>query len=375
MDDLKSSKAESESPEAETTIPEEVQNAPSVNIRPESAISYDEIVSFGFTGEVNDEQNLKGKPTSGYGGSIVVTVRNPSVSGGQLWKSTDETQSADYRLVGPETTSLDTREIDGEEHTLGIEYGKYSFDAEQIEEFDVEYVTLYFNGGLGEYIARRLDAGGGFSYADDTVDADFDEPVPLMEYPSDDSDLEGAVRRQPILRGDHTNGGAIMFEVNGNDAFLGTVFMEDDDGEYIDLDTDIIDSMDHDGYLDTSDVYIGNFAWEDHGESEDESRSATEKSEVSSESSATSDDTVDDTDELTMDFDDGSDDVVYADLDENWQTFIDNAVSQIESGNIDTDSTSVEGLAENFQSNNADMVSFDDVTAADVESIVLDRTE
>jgi len=362
MEDLKSSTDTADaSTDDDSEIAEEVQNAPRVNVRPEAMITFEEIVEVGFTGDVTDRQNLRGEPTNGYGGSIALTVRNPSVGGGNLWKSTDEGQSADYKLYGSETSSKWTEEVNGEEVTLGVSYGDKNFNADYVEDFEEEYVTVYLNGALGQYIVTRLDGAGGFVVDDN----DYDEPFGLFEHPPDESDAESAIRRDPLLRADMDGrAGALMIEQGDSGAFVGSVFGEFD-GEYGRLE-DPISDMDHEGYRDTSNVYRGQLAF-DHG-TDDEESGGTNEGGASIDDSDNSE-TVDSVDDLTMDLGD-SDDTSYEDINDAWQTFVDRLVDAIDNG--DVDQSTVSQLSQNFVDDN-DGVTFGDFDGDDIADIVDDR--
>jgi len=363
MEDLKSSTDTSDaSTDDNEELPEEVQNAPRVNVRPEVMISFDEIVEIGFTGDVTDRQNLRGEPTNGFGGSIALTVRNPSVGGGNLWKSTDEDQSADYKLYGWETSSEWTETVNGTEATLGVSYDDKNFNGDHVADFEEEYVTVYLNGGLGQYIVTRLDAAGGFVVDDN----EYEEPFGLFEHPPDESDAQSAIRRDPLLRADMDGrAGALMVEQGDSGAFVGSIFGEFD-GEYGIIE-DPIESMDHEGYRDTSVAYRGELTF-DH---DTEQRASAVDSDGATDDSATEDgETPDSIDDLTMDI--GSDDdTSYADLDGNWQTFVDRLIEAIDNGDVDP--STVPQLAQNFVEDNGDEVTFGDFDGDDIATIVEER--
>jgi len=366
MDDLKSSKNESnaDSPDTETEVAEEIQNAPSLNVRPEIALYFEEIADIGFTGNLDDEQNLKGEPTTGFGGSLALTLRNPSVSGGTLWKSTKDGQSSDYKLFGSETSEV--WEVQGSQ--VGVEYGTNNFEGEAVDDFEEDYVTLYLGGGLGEYVLTRLDIFGGVG-----AEPPYDEPTGVMEYAPDGSDVENAVRRQPALRADmQGRGGAIMVEVGDNNgAFLGSVFgeYETEDGGSTYSELEQIDSTENDGYLDTSELYCGDFAWADFdGEATDDSDERAANSE------STDDDVedVDDVDDLTMNFsDDDSGPTSYDDLDDAWKQFVDEIVGAVEGGQIEQ--SKVPTMAENFVDSN-EQVEWGNFDGDTIQGIVQDQS-
>lgn len=346
---------------------DEYIDAPSVNVRPECGLYFDAIVDFGFTGELDYAQNFRGderrsldeEPTGGYGGSIALTLENPSVGDGQLWKSTDEDQTADYRLVGPQTTSVETVDTGDEEVTVGVEYSGRSFKSEQVDDFDEEYVTVYLSSGMAEYVARRLDALGGLS-TQETLDGpeDYDGPVGLLERPPEGSSAFNAIRRRPLLRADMTDTrGALLIELGETDndedsgAFLATMFTFDEDGNFDELEP--ITDTDHEGYRDTSEPYRGELAWpETHGSND-----------------TSTDESVDEaTTDLSFDgIDDGSsDELTYDDLPAEWQQFAD-TVHNAEG--IDVEEYDVEAAAQNFVESN-DPVEFGDLSASEIATVV-----
>jgi len=251
----KAARGDDKNADTSSEVPERVQNAPRMHIRPEVVLYFDEILDVGFTGDVNDTQNLRGEPTNGYGGSIAVTFENPRIGDGNLYRSTDEDQATDYKFFGDATSK--PWELNGE--TVGVKYDSNTFEGELIDEFDTDVVTVYFNGPLGEFIAKTLDCAGGF-----TVDG-YTDPIGVMEY-DPQNNYKGAVRARPILRPDmEGRAGALLVEADEDGPFQGTVFRFDDEGDFDPL--SYIDAQDHPAYRNKADaVYIGELAFDHSGD-------------------------------------------------------------------------------------------------------------
>jgi len=225
----------------DSTVDEAVQNAAVTNIRPESVIYFEEVVDIGFAGDKNKTQNIKG--SEGLPGNIAITLREPSLEGGDLYRSTDPSQSAEYKAVGDHNVELD---YDSNGDVNGIKYGiggGTTFNAELVDDFDDEYITVYVGGTLGIRLGRVLDTYGSPSAMEGG----------LVEYGSDDGDYATAIRSEPVLRNDmEGHSGAIMAHLpdsdNPNPPFFGTVFQNGDD--YTPLNP--IGDTDHEGYDDNA---------------------------------------------------------------------------------------------------------------------------
>jgi hypothetical protein len=201
----------------DSTVDEAVQNAAVTNIRPESVIYFEEVVDIGFAGDKNKTQNIKG--SEGLPGNIAITLREPSLEGGDLYRSTDPSQSAEYKAVGDHNVEPD---YDSNGDVNGIKYGiggGTTFNAELVDDFDEEYITVYVGGTLGIRLGRVLDTYGSPSSMEGG----------LVEYGSDDGEYATAIRSEPVLRNDmEGHSGAIMAHLpdsdNSNPPFFGTVF-------------------------------------------------------------------------------------------------------------------------------------------------------
>ena len=302
----------------DSTVDEVVQNAAVTNIRPESVIYFEEIVDLGFAGDKNETQNIKG--SEGLPGNIAVTLREPSLEGGNLYRSTDPSQSAEYKAVGDHNVEPD---YDSNGDVNGIKYGiggGTTFNSELVEDFDDEYITVYVGGTLGIRLGRVLDTYGSPSSMEGG----------LVEYGTDDGDYATAIRSEPVLRSDmEGHSGAIMAHLpdsdNPNPPFFGTVFKNGDD--YTPLNP--IGDTDHDGYDDNAvrSRYTAEAQWSTG------SNSASSSSDGGSNI------------DLSLPTDNG---VSYDDFDPEWQMFIDSVASE----GLDSFDTELGELAAEFADEN-----------------------
>lgn len=185
-------------------------DAPLVNVRPRSMVKADRTYEFAFNGEITAEQNIRDADTQ-YEDFTIIVLENPTLEHGELWKSTDDEQGQEYKLVGPADDGVEEviEEVDGEYGQVGIRPPNGNkFYAEQVEDFEEDYVKFFISGGQGQRLTRVLDTFGG-EYArydpsevehDEDYDASIDGIVELP--PDDDSDLLGRIGRTPDLRQD-----------------------------------------------------------------------------------------------------------------------------------------------------------------------------
>jgi hypothetical protein len=318
----------------DTEVADNAPNGAAVNMRPESVIYFDEIVDFGFTGDLQATQNILGTGDQ-RPGNFVVTLKNPEVGGGDCYQSTDPTQSAEYKLVGDHNVEPD---YDSNGDVNGIKYGiggGTTFNGELVDDFEHDTIEVYLGGGMGIYVGMTLDAfGGGPSVANG-----------LIEYGNEEH--AKAVRAAPLLRDDmEGRGGAIMARLaddgGENPAFLGTVFANGEDYSEIVPITD----TDHEGYSEAvEDRYVAEAQWSS-GESD---------SDVS---------LADATDDLSLPT--GSEETTYSELSEEWKVFVDSVADQ----GVDSFEDDIGDVAADFADENDIEMDLDpDDLASIVESI------
>ena len=213
---------------------EQFREAPIVNVRPEAAIEFEEIVVFDFNGRIDAEQNIFKPNSQEYGDQFIIGLRNARVVHGELWSATNG-NPADYKVVGSEDPNVEAAY--GPDGQVGININGNKFESEQIEDgqFPEDVVKVFRGAGAGLFLGKFLDTHGqGGAYIDDTGE----KVNALIEYPDDD-DLRERVARSSTLRADMVgNGGRLVFtfgedptEVR-NAPHQTAVQRETDDGEY-----------------------------------------------------------------------------------------------------------------------------------------------
>ena len=225
----------------DTELPEEAENAPLLNVTPQCALAFDEIVDVGMAGGVTDEQNIR--VSNGYSNDLVVTLKNPSVDDGELFAATNGAP-ADYKLVDTDNPKVeeDVKRVDGEFEVTGIQVYGNSFESERVDDFEEEYVKLFIGSSCGQRLAMLLDCRGGES----AYYADGEKTSGLVEYPpkygSDDytpsDDGYPRLARTPTLRSDMVGESGVLFfyldedsGVNGNAMHKVTAFKGEPDVE------------------------------------------------------------------------------------------------------------------------------------------------
>lgn len=70
--------------------------------------------------------------------------------------------AVDYKVADPDDRDFDRKsiEVDGEEHVSGISVGSDEFASEQADEFDEDYVMVWYRGISGQFIMSALDFNG-----------------------------------------------------------------------------------------------------------------------------------------------------------------------------------------------------------------------
>lgn len=355
-DDLKE-QTDSDDGEYESELPDAVEDAPILNVTPQCAIEFDEIVDIGMAGGVTDEQNIR--VDSGFGSDLVVTLRNPTVADGTLFAATNGA-AADYKLVDLDNAEVeeDASKEDGEWTVTGILVYGHSFDSEEVEDFGEGHATdfhtdgadtfvkLFVGSAAGQRLAMQLDSRGGESayYADE------DKTSGLIEYPprysADDynpsDDGYPRLARTPTLRSDmRGEAGTLFFYMdedsgsNGNAMHKVTSFNGEADP------TNALTPPTADDELGEPE-YPPYIVWDDPAE----------------------DDADSDSDDISMDaLDNSSDESVdiedISDLPSTHQTFVEKARDS-----VDTDETDVGAIYEQFcDDNDLDVVGTDIVVA------------
>lgn len=228
-------------------LPDEAEDAPIVNVTPQCALGFEEIVDVGMAGGIKDEQNIR--VANGFTNDLVVTIRNPSVEDGTLWAATNGA-AADYKLVDMDNADVEVDvEKDGDDFTeTGVRVYGNSFESEEVypldldederedeRGFDEEYAKLFIGSAAGMRLAMQLDCRGGESayYEGD------DKTSGLVEYPprysADDynpsDDGYPRLARTPTLRDDLRGEEGVLFfylseehSFNGNAMHMVTTF-------------------------------------------------------------------------------------------------------------------------------------------------------
>lgn len=231
--------------------------APMVRVHPECLISFDRIAGYNVF-NTSDEfldarQNLENAGPRGYGNQVVITLENPVIESGQLWK--EEHDFRDYRVLGdpnsdnsPYSVNEDVqRDEDGNvtgAEITGVDLGMGEFEGQPDEDnqFDTQYVQLLVSARRAGDILGALDTAGKWSHNRDgeLVEGILEAP-PNLGSDSYDSDEDGAPRAigYPELRSDMVDQkGAISWTFNvGADetpttqsAVQITIYKVDDDG-------------------------------------------------------------------------------------------------------------------------------------------------
>jgi hypothetical protein len=194
-----------------------------VKVYPEVMVVFDHIArisiqDYGYDGNIlADEQNLEGAGQYGY--DVELTVANPHISFGELWKETDA-QYPSYTLCGDPESEANPYELnesiikddDGNPTDVEVEGisqlpGGQTFDAQRIDP-DCDYMTITVSGSRGTDVLGVLDTAGRWfmdqdgnvteglfetppSFGTDSYSPD-DDPAPrLTGYPELRADMDG----------------------------------------------------------------------------------------------------------------------------------------------------------------------------------------
>lgn len=346
--------------------------APRLSCFPEVIIDADAIVGFSLVGDIKAEQNIRG-PNMAWNetDSLLVTLKNPEVVEGALWKSTDDIEddeSRNYKLVGmdgPDTGEAVTK--DGDEFVVtGVEYSGNKFEpSEQVDaitetagdvmdeaeldkhpmlDADDTIVQMFFDSGRGQRIGKVLDRLGGQSAYYVNRDGERVQTKGLFEYhPTHGTDAHDwgtdpypRVTRTPDLRTDLYEQPIRMMRLFGEDPTntdeytpqVVKFFDIDEVGQEVDPSTFEereyvpVESTEDERFPKGEPLHNGVLVWHDAdtSSSEESVEDATQDIDVGGDSplaSAMGDDDSEDAGQPT-----------YEDLDEGWQEFIDEAADK-----------------------------------------------
>jgi len=257
---------------------EEYETYARVGLVPRAAVS-GRIVDIGFTGDVRDEQNIRGADNYRDNGDFIFTLEDPQVELGALWEARgrqnaedgfmanvtdysgfysdleDDTRvpANDFRVVDPDGDNVSelVQQVDGDYDQVGIEYGSNGTefpgsDVATIGEddepapIDEETIEIFIGSQAGRIMAQALDVSQGRSAF---VTDDGDKQAGLVEFPStwstEDWDPDEGYPRSAVYPQLHPelDGERITLylrygdEYQGNRKYLGHVFL--DDGESV----------------------------------------------------------------------------------------------------------------------------------------------
>ena len=152
-----------------------------------------------FTGDIDAEEQS---------GDFGVRLSNPRVEegDGEIIDGRDNDAGTDYKVFDPNQrdTQYSTVEIDGEEHTVGVESPNSStYKGDFVDEFEEDMIDLYVGGGASnERLGRVLDVNGERSAH--AFDGEYSGG--LIEFEPGSGEGEGGVNtrvaRPPVLRDD-----------------------------------------------------------------------------------------------------------------------------------------------------------------------------
>lgn len=191
---------------------QDYEEYPRVKLTPEAAIG-GTIVDVSFSGDIADEQNIRGE---GFGGDFIFTIEDPTVIRGQLFEaglrseaeddliknidpdvypfSVDRNAGAptrDFRVVPSDWESTShvsemVKKLDGEYEQVGIEPYGVEYPAEPVDDFDdalgeYERIDVFVSGQAGRMMMTSIDATLAQSAY---IDSDGNKTRGLIEYPA-----------------------------------------------------------------------------------------------------------------------------------------------------------------------------------------------
>lgn len=347
-------------------------DAPILNVCPTVAVEYDEILDIGIMGGIKEEQNVR--KSNERGNDIVITLKNPTVGEGELYKAKPEQGGADYKLVDPdhERVKKDVVENeDGEFEVEGVQVYGWDFKSVEVDDFDEDYVRLMIGSAAGQRLAQIFDCRGGVSayYNGD------EKTTGLIEYPPEynsddynprenDTDRYPRVARSPTLRDDLSGSEGVLFFYMGDG---GMHKVDVFDGEpTVENKASIID----DGGEPEWNPYI---VWDEPGDNEESSDQGNGENQAEDSTQNTSTSNSGDEPDFSALSDGESDSdneentqvTGYEDLSAEQQAFVDRLA---ESDNIDVEEADVSHLYTQFAEDNG----MDPIDAGIIEDIVVE---
>jgi hypothetical protein len=313
---------------------DDYSDAPILNVSPQVALGFDEILEAGMMGGHDEEQNIK--VANGYGNNAVVVLKNAEVLDGTLYSATNG-HPADYKLVDTDSDSIEV-DYNANGEAEGIRVHGNKFESEEVDGFGEDVVRLMDGSSSGMRLLQLLDSRGGLSAY---YNENGDKSGGLIEYPpeyntdgyspSNGNDrYPRVVRLQCELREDMMEQAGVLFYYQSDEAYNGnhmtkvSVFNGDADP------TNEIEPQSDGREPD----YLGYLEWDepdaDGGSDEGNANNADDSDDgetvVSTDAFGTATDDSDDTP------------VTYENLGENDQTFVDTAVEEgltVEKHNLD----------------------------------------
>lgn len=314
-----------------------------VKLHAESLVAFDHIARISINTYGNDddllamEQNLEGAGKYGY--TLELTVANPEVVEGQIWKESDA-EYPEYKVISdPESDDNDyelredvIRDDDGNVEGAEVEgignLGSSSWDGQPVDGFGSDYITIEIASKRARGVLGALDtAGTWFTSQDGDVREGLFEVPPTFGTDDYDADVDGYPRLTgyPELRADMVGQrGAISAffgdaNASGNRAKEVDVYrVTEDDG----LEALVPLTPEDDAYALPTYPRLNNAFWDD-GTSPSGADATPETDDGVAEARAM--------------MDDADDSSGYDDLPEGAQDFVDDAVTALEA--IDADST------------------------------------
>lgn len=247
--------------ENDAGIPDELnvdyeENDPSdVKGHAESLITFDHIArisinTFGDDVNLLDlEQNLEGAGQFGY--TLELTLANPEVVEGQIWKETGEEDFPEFKVIGDPEDDSNNHELreevqrDDDNNVTGAEIqginvsSTSTWNGKPVDDFDDDYISVEINSSRAADLLGALDTAGQWfttkegevvegiletppNFGTDVYDADEDGHLRLVGYPELREDMVGETGAISFTNGDGGSNGNAPKEVD--------VYKLDDDG-------------------------------------------------------------------------------------------------------------------------------------------------
>lgn len=266
---------------------DEYKDHPNLKTYPITAMGFDAIKEIRSAGMIDTadgddghqydfENVIVSDDNDNYADDAVITVVNPTVKHGTLFKSTNDDQYADYMLVdeGQSFISPKYEDTGNGPEQVGIDYyGLGDFEGEEVDSFDAvsddDTVEVRTDGRTGLRLLRVLDANGE-PFAGENGDDDGRNLTGLIEKPPSPEDGVQRVARENVERDDLGSDLTMFFYFaeggqNGNrphkvDVFEGPVM--DDTGDVIE--DNIVQPATNPDAIDTDDTYSSLY-WDHDG--------------------------------------------------------------------------------------------------------------